>query len=264
MGRGRGATLPAHVTGSRTNHVAPGRPAPAVTPGLADEEAIKEAAAILPEHMRARYIEDERKKAAAANRVERKRPGRRRKDTRAQQGPLGELRKRRAASGTANGLKSKPAFCLGSLIKAAGKQETSLTRREPSRLKSAAKMKRAEALSVYTAVSRTKESVEREERLRREEEMRLQEEERQEREFYEDLRVRDREYRKQQADAWRKEKTVASKMRDSHYVAWLEKHLFSGEDKVKEDSLEYLGLRLRPVTDDEQVSRLLTIEVTEI
>lgn len=264
MGRGRGATLPAHVTASRANHVTPGRPAPAITPGLADDEAIKVAAAILPEHVRERYIEAERKKAAAANNVERKRPGRRRKENRSAQGPLGELRKRPAQSSTTNGMRSKPAFNLGSLLKAASKQDTSLIRLDPSRLRGAAKTKRAEALSVYTAVSRTKESVEREERLRREEEMRRQEEERQEREMYEDLREQEREDRRRLAEMWKKEKTVASKMRDSHYIARLEKHLFTGDDKVKADNLEYLGLRLRAVREDEEVSRLLTIEVTEI
>lgn len=43
----------------------------------------------------------------------------------------------------------------------------------------------------------------------------------------------------------------------------VEKHLFGGEEKNKADTdiLDYLGLRLRAVEEDEHVNQLLTIEV---
>lgn len=225
---------------------------------------MKEAAAILPEHMRERYIENEKKKAALAAGAERKRPSRRRKENHAQS-VMGDIKKRPGVSSAANGsMKQKPEFTLKSLLAPRSNQDTSLIRLDPTRLNIARKVKRAEAVNVYTAVSRTKESVEREERLRREEEERQREEERQEREFYEDLRERERQARKQLAAKWKRQKTVASEMRDSHFVARIEKHLFAGEAKAKADTLEYLGLRLRPVSDDERVSKLLTIEVIHI
>lgn len=267
MGRGRGATLPAHVTGSRVGgqqHVTVGRPAPAVEHGLAEEEALNEAAAILPEHLRERYLKEARKNSEVGEVGERKRqrPGRRRKEG---QGATGDVKKRVGMVGSGGvGKKRKPAFQLSSLLAAAGKQETGLITLDPNRVRGSVKVRKTDAANVYKAVSRTKESVEREERLAREEQIRKEEEARMLREFYEDRREREREERTRMAEKWRLQKTVASVMRDSHFVARVEKHLFGGDDKHKADNLEYLGLHLRPLEHDEQVKKLLTVEVIHI
>lgn len=269
MGRGRGATLPAHVTANRPGgqHVTVGRPAPAVEHGLAEEDALNEAAAILPEHLRERYLKEARKHSEEVASVvaerRRQKPGRRRKEGE-RHSQMVDGKKRAGMGGGGMGKKRKPEFQLSSLLAAAGKQDAGLISLDPDRVRGGVKVRKTDAANVYKAVSRTKESVEREQRLAREEQVRREEEARMLREFYEDLREREREERKCMAHKWRLQKTVASEMRDSHFVARVEKHLFGGEDKAKADNLDYLGLHLRPLEEDEQVKKLLTVEVIHI
>lgn len=156
-------------------------------------------------------------------------------------------------------------FGLQNLLAAAAQSKSSsLIRLDPER-GAMRKVKRSDVGSVYKAVSMTKEAREREERLRQEENLRRQGEAEELAERYARKREMERKVRAEMAARWKREPTVAEGMRMAHYMAKAERSLFGRpQDKKKMDTLEYLGMRLIPLVEDEQTTKLLTIEVIQI
>lgn len=218
---------------------------------------------IIPEHLRERFLAEEARKKAAAAPAERKRPAaRRRRDSTGDPARRAQL----AQNGRMSGKKSaSSSFGLASLLDAAKRNSPqSLIRLDPDRA-GTKKVKRSDADSVYKAVSMTKEAREREERDRRREAERREEEVRELAVHYARMREMERRELAVQAARWAREPTVAAGMRDAHEMAKAEKYLFHREeDKAMMDNLGPLGLKLHPVEEDEETTRLLTIEVIHI
>lgn len=239
-------------------------PASARAPAAEAETAsrVESAASILPEHMRERFIEEERKKQEMEKKttaVERKRPTRKRKAE-----SDGDGKKTTTKVGNIFSNHASSSFGLQSLLEVA--QPDKLIRSETNEGRSAKKVRRdVDVSSFYRAASMTKESIAREERAKREEERRKEQEWKAIEERYKACRVEEKGMRRKMALDMKKEKTVAAGMRDAHLMARVEKFLFGDpEDREKMDTLEYVGLRLRPLEEDEAATKLLTVEVLHI
>lgn len=212
--------------------------------------------------MRERFIEEERKKQELerkATAVERKRPTRKRRIE-----SDGDVKKNVTKSGNIFSNHVPSSFGLQSLLEVA--QPNKLIRPENNEGRSVKKVRReVDVSSFYRAASMTKEAIAREEKAKKEEERRKEEERKATEERYEARRKEEKKMRRKMAVDLKKEKTVAAGMRDAHLMARVEKFLFGDpEDREKMDTLEYVGLRLRPLGEDEAVTKLLTVEVLHI
>lgn len=243
-------------------------PTPAPLKAVAFETEIvsrvESAASILPEHLRERFIEEERRKQETEKKTavaERKRPMRKRRT-----GLDGDAdgKKKAAKLGSIYSNHAPSSFGLQSLLQAT--QPDKLIRPETDEARTVKKVKReVDVSSFYRAASMTKDAIAREERAKREEEKRKEEERRALEEHYKMCREEEKRLRRKMATDLKEEKTVAAGMRDAHLMARVEKFLFGNpEDKEKMDTLEYLGLRLRPLEENAMVTKLLTVEVLHI
>lgn len=255
-GRGRAATLPAHITRLDKN------PSPAVIAAPVESQIksrAEAAASILPEHLQDKFIQEEKMKEESerSNVVERKRPTRKRRVETEE-----DVARREAKLSNIYGQKPTSAFGLHTLLAATNPK--SLISLDSSGKGRDRKVRR-DVSSVYKKVSMTKDAMEREERKKREEERRREEEKRAIEQHYRELRYQERIMRDKMAVEWKKEDTVSAGMRDNYLMARVERHLYNDpNDRNKMDTLEYLGLSLKPLEDNEQVTNLLTVEVFQL
>ena len=258
LGRGIAATLPAHITERRqTNDREPSITRTAGT--TAQLERIKEAASILPAHIRDKVVQQQLEKEQKAQ-TERKRPTRRIK----RQKPADEQPSKAVLENLKRSRTAAPAFGLQQLLSEAQKS-SSLIQLDPDRNKIHKTKRFTPESEIYKKVSMTKEMREREEREKRQEEEKKEKERLREETYFRELRDEARSNRRKLSQAWRRTPTVASEMRQCYRLAREERRLFSApDDKKRLDNLEYLGLKRHPVEEDERVTKMLHIELVEI
>lgn len=210
--------------------------------------------------MREKIIREEKRKEDAEMKkmsTERKRPTRKRKVETEE-----DIARKEAKLSNIYGGKSTSTFGLNSLL-ASTKPKSLISLDSGGR--GPGKAVRRDVNSVYKKVSMTKDAMEREERKRREEERKREEERRAIKQHYCELRQHERSMRERLANEWKMEKTVSAGMRDNHLMARVERHLYhERKDREKMDTLEYLGLSLKALADNDQVTNLLTVEVFQL
>lgn len=297
FGRGRGATLPAHLTrsdagphndrsqnhrppyGRSSNHDYNGRrPTPhyssepdVKSTATVDEILLKSAASILPLEEREQVLNESKNRVVE----QRKRPGvsiRKHSSTRSIRSSVVEQREKSVIM--KNVLRAQNSATkfqgLESLLKTAqrtaGEGLIRLDRSGSSeKSRSNRKRKQPSDWNIYAEVTMSKEMREREERERREEERRAEEERMAVIEHYRRKRDSEREERRRLCMEWKQVETVAAAMRDCHRLERIERRLFEAEnDRHKRDSLSYLGLKLKPSGEDAQSTVMFTVEVVEI
>lgn len=294
FGRGRGATLPAHITrgpigprdcrgqkrrfsndmsrGSHRQH--PGALTPEAflpTSTTVDEQLLKSAASILPAGEREKVLNESKTHSGE----QRKRPGvsRKRNEARSLRSSATEEREKAVIRRNVQRAQSSASKFQGldtllkSTQKAVGEGLIRLDRSSSSKGKSqtSTKPRRLSERDIYAGVTMSKEMREREENERREEKRRFEEERLAIIEHYRTLRENERMERERLRNEWRKVETVAAGARQSHRLERVERTLTQDDDDhFKGDPLSCLGLILKPVQEDDLSTQLMTVEVVEI
>lgn len=246
MGRGKAMTLPAHI---RQTTRPPSLPA---NLSLMEKE-VHAAATVLPEEDRERFIEKELRKRRVEEEKgapERKRPSKRRRTDNVKKIQQKSMMARQG--GRFQGLTSLMAAA------SAGANGSTGTKKGGKR-----SSKALTSGDRYRNVTMTKEMKAKEERLKQEGIEKIEDEERRTREHFEERREYEKELRREQAGKWKREKTVASVMRDANKMMRLEMELFGDAEKGIV-TLSSLGLKLKGIEDNTWVTQLMTVEVSEI
>lgn len=294
FGRGRGATLPAHITrgpigpcdtrgqkrrfSNDMSRVPHRQHSVALTPETfpststtVDEQLLKSAASILPASEREKVLNESKTHSVE----QRKRPGvsRKRSEARSLRSSVMEEREKAVIRRNVQRAQSSASKFQGldtllkSTQKAVGEGLIRLDRSSSSKGKSqtSTKPRRLSEIDIYAGVTMSKEMREREENERREQKRRTEEERLAVIEHYRTLRKNERMERERLRIEWRKVETVAAGARQSHRLDRVERTLTrDDDDRLKGDPLSCLGLNLKPVQEDDLSTQLITVEVVEI
>lgn len=253
MGRGRAATLPAHVTRGNPQHSYPPPSQPQHPEVKTQDKIIEDMASILPDADRERFIQEKKKEMQATpkRKLPSSRKRRQRPDEQSTQKILANIKNSR--KGTFKG--------LNSLLQAAKKSNNPVAKLESSKHRTHTPNK---AHAVYAEATMTKEMIEREAREKRQREIEMEEEQERIHMHFREMRQKEKDERESLSRKWQKIETVAAGMRHSYRLARHERVLFAEDRDAKCRSLEHWGLTLFPIEEDEKVTELLTIHVEEI
>lgn len=266
-GRGRALTLPAHVTAGNhssemewtTKHERPQN-------DVVVEKRVEDALSILPEDMREEFLQEEKRKEERKKKDTMSAKSGRKRPTMRRVSNSDPNRSRNSSSINhtfSSGRSSGSGSILQSLMATARKPSDDLIRVKVQKKKVAAKQ---DVRDDYRAAIMSKSDLLREEKKRKEEQKRRDEKQKIIDEKYHQERVRLRRERRETGRRWRRDKTVAANMRDSQYVARLERFLFAAqEDRPKARGLEYVGMKKKiPEKEHAMVTNLFKVEVVEI